>query len=93
MHIVYVLVGRIVLYLLYAMQFLMFGRALMSWFSQDEDNKIHRFLFAATEPFVYPIRKFLSKFEFFSNMPIDMSFLAAMLVLIILTTFLAGTMA
>ena len=87
---VYTLLSSIVLTLLYAMQFLMFGRALMSWFSQDEDNKIYKFLFAATEPFVYPIRKFLSKFEFFSNMPIDMSFLVAMLVLIVATMFLSG---
>jgi len=89
----YALIGRIVLTLLYALQFLMFGRALMSWFSQDEDSKIHRFLFAATEPFVYPLRKFLNKFEFFNSIPIDMSFLVAMLILIIVTTFLASTIA
>jgi uncharacterized protein YggT (Ycf19 family) len=89
---VYDLVGRLVIALLYAMQFLMLGRALMSWFLQEEDNKLARFLFAATEPFVYPIRKFLNKFEFFSNMPIDMSFLAAMLILITCTTFLNGTL-
>jgi len=86
----YALLARIVITLLYTMQFLMFGRALMSWLAQDEDNKIYRFLFAATEPFVYPIRKLLSKFEFFNNMPIDMSFMAAIIVLMVATTFLAG---
>jgi len=85
-------VGNFVRALLYAMQILMFGRALMSWFSQDDDNKLSRFLFAATEPLVYPIRKFLNKFEFFSNMPIDMSFLVAVLILIICTTFLSSTL-
>ena len=86
-YIAYALLSKIVITLLSAMQFLMFGRALMSWFSPDEDNKIARFLFAATEPFVYPIRKVLNRFEFFSSMPIDMSFLFAMIILIMCTTF------
>jgi uncharacterized protein YggT (Ycf19 family) len=63
----------------------------MSWIVQDEDNKIYRFLFAATEPMVYPIRKFLSRFEFFNSTPIDMSFIVALLVLMLATTFLAGS--
>ena len=82
------IIGNIVVTLLYAMQFLMLGRALMSWFFPEEDNKITRFLFAVTEPLVYPIRQLLSKIEFFNSVPIDMSFLFAMIVLIICTTFL-----
>ncbi|MCL2158006.1 MAG: YggT family protein [Oscillospiraceae bacterium] len=74
--------------LLYALQFLMFGRAIMSWFSPEEDNKLARFLFVTTEPFVYPIRQILNKIEFFGNMPIDMSFVIAMVVLMVCTTFL-----
>ena len=92
MNIMYGLLGNIVITLLYTMQLLMFGRALTSWFSQDEDSKISRFLFAATEPFVYPIRKLLSKFEFFNNVPIDMSFIVALLILMITTTVLTGTL-
>jgi len=82
--------GRLVITLLYVMQFLMFGRALMSWFFPEEDNKIARFLFVITEPLVYPIRQLLSKIEFFNTVPIDMSFLFAMIILIILTTALGG---
>ena len=78
-----------VLYLLYAMQFLMFARAIMSWFAPDEDNRFTQFLFAVTEPFLYPIRKILSKFNFFQNIPIDMSFMAAMIILIVCTTLLS----
>ena len=74
--------------LLYAMQLLMFGRAMMSWFSPDEDNKLAQFLFMTTEPIVYPIRQLLNKIEFFGNMPIDMSFLVAMVVLMLCTTLL-----
>ena len=88
----YAILSRLVITLLYAMHILMFGRALTSWFSQDEDNRLTRFLFAATEPFVYPIRKLLNKFELFSNMPIDISFLAAMLILILCTTLLNSTL-
>jgi len=68
----------------------MFGRAIMSWFSPDEDNKLAQFLYTMTEPFVYPLRQLLNKFEFFSNMPIDMSFMFAMIILIVLTTILSG---
>ena len=85
------IVARLVVVLLYALQFLMFGRAIMSWFSPDEDNKLAQFLFLVTEPFVYPIRQILNKFNFFSNMPIDMSFMVAMLILIVCTTVLSGT--
>ena len=85
------IVADSVVVILYALQFLMFGRAIMSWFSPDEDNKLAQFLFTVTEPFVYPIRQLLNKFEFFSNMPIDMSFMFAMIILIVLTTLLSGT--
>ncbi|MCL2813053.1 MAG: YggT family protein [Oscillospiraceae bacterium] len=81
-------VANSVVALLYALQFLMFGRAVMSWFSPDEDNKLAQFLFAATEPLVYPIRQLLNKSDFFSNMPIDMSFVVAMVVLMVCTTLL-----
>jgi len=82
------IVANSVVALLYALQFLMFGRAVMSWFSPDEDNKLAQFLFMATEPLVYPIRQLLNKIEFFANMPIDMSFLVAMIVLMVCTTLL-----
>ena len=84
------MMGNLVITLLYAMKFLMFGRALMSWFFPEEDNKLARFLFVVTEPLVYPIRQLLSKMEFFNSVPIDMSFLFAMVILIICTTFLGG---
>jgi len=83
---------KLVVALLYAMLYLMFGRAIVSWIFPDEDNKIAQFLFLITEPLVYPIRQIMNKFEFFSNMPIDMSFMFAMIILIILTTVLNGNL-
>jgi YggT family protein len=75
---------------LQVMLYLMFGRAIMSWIFPDEENKISQFLFVVTEPFVYPIRQLLNKFEFFSSMPIDMSFMFAMIILIVFTSVLNG---
>ena len=82
------IVAHSVVAILYALQLLMFGRAVMTWFSPDEDNKLAQFLFMTTEPLVYPIRQLLNKIEFFSNMPIDMSFVVAMVVLMVCTTLL-----
>ena len=87
--VIYIIV-KIVVALLYLLQFCMFGRALMSWLSPDDDNKIAQFLFMITEPIVYPIRQIMTKFDFFSNMPIDMSFMVAMIILMIFTTVLNG---
>ena len=84
------IIARLVVALLYALLYLMFGRAVMSWIAPDEDNKIARFLFMITEPFVYPIRQIMNKSKFFSNMPIDMSFMFVMIILIALTTVLTG---
>ena len=91
-YIIISIIARLVVVILYAMQLLMFGRAIMSWFSPEEDNKIAQFLFLVTEPFVYPIRKLLSRFDFFSSMPIDMSFMVAMIILIVCTTALSGNL-
>ena len=91
-YIVLVVLARLVVALLYAMQICMFGRAIMSWFSPEEDNRLAQFLFMVTEPFVYPLRNLLNKIEFFNNMPIDMSFMVAMLILIIFTTVLSGNL-
>ena len=82
------IVANSVVALLYALQFLMFGRAVMTWFAPDEDNKLAQFLFMTTEPLVYPIRQLLNKIELFSNMPVDMSFVVAMIVLMVCTTLL-----
>jgi len=89
-NLIYIFV-QFVTILLYALQFCMFGRALVSWFSPDEDNKLARFLFVVTEPFVYPIRQLLNKFELFSNMPIDMSCMFAFIIIVVCITLLNST--
>ena len=85
------LFAQLVILLLYALNFCMFGRAVVSWVFPEEDNKIARFLFVITEPFVYPVRQLMNKFEFFSNMPIDMSFMFTFVIIVLCITLLNGT--
>ena len=63
----------------------------MSWVAPDEDNKIAKFLFVVTEPFVYPIRQLMNKFDLFSSMPIDMSFMFTFIIIVIFIAILNGT--
>lgn len=75
-------------YLVIALQFLMFARAIMSWLPIDEDNPIENFLYAVTEPFIAPVRAVIERFGWFEGMPIDMSFFITFILLSILEMFL-----
>jgi YGGT family. len=66
----------------------MFARAIMSWVMAEEDNSITRFIIAITDPIIIPIRMLLEKFEFVRNMPIDISFFVAFLLLAIIQNLL-----
>ena len=74
--------------LLSALQLAMTARAILSWFP-IEPNKITQFLDIITEPVVYPIRKLFWKMNWFQDIPLDMSLMAAYLLLSILLLFLA----
>ena len=73
--------------LLLAIQFAMMARAILSWFP-IEPNKLTQFLDIVTEPVVYPIRKLFEKMNWFQNIPLDMSFMTAYIILSILIIFL-----
>jgi YggT family protein len=77
-----------VYYLIVVLQLLMFARAITSWIMMDEDNTFIRFVNIVTEPIIMPIRKLIEKVEFLRNMPIDISFFIAFLVLVILQNIL-----
>lgn len=47
--------------LLGALELLMLLRAVLSWFPIDEDSVFLRFLYAVTEPVVYPMRALLNR--------------------------------
>ncbi len=64
-------------------------RALISWVSPDPFNPIVRFLYAATDPILYPIRKLI---PFTLRFGIDISPVIAILAIIFLKSFLVRTL-
>ena len=61
---------------------------LAGWFVRDPNNKFMRTLALVTEPPLVPIRRFLCRFEFFRNSPVDYSPLALFLLLRALVGFI-----
>ena len=74
--------------LITAMQFLMMLRAIVSWLPIDEDSNLVNFLYAMTEPLIVPIRSLLSRFEGLDDMPIDISFFIAFMLLSVIRILL-----
>lgn len=64
-----------------AVETLMILRALLSWIMPPGANQVTRFLYNFTEPIIEPIRRALGRFEFFRSCPIDLSFLATLLII------------
>ena len=60
-------------------------RAVLSWLPISEDNVILKFVLMVTEPIIMPIRALFERLGWFQNMPIDISFLVAYLLLIALS--------
>lgn len=69
-------------------QFLMLGRALVSWLPLDEDNPIENFLYTVTEPVITPVRALIERFGWFEGLPIDMSFFITFLLIAVLAALL-----
>lgn len=63
-------------------------RAVLSWFSPDPYNPIVVFLYRATEPVLYRIRKWIP----LGNIGIDVSPIIVILVIIFLQSFLVKTL-
>ena len=77
----------IVLLFLMALELAMLARAILSWFIMNE-SRIMDFLYAITEPFIYPIRLLFEKMNWFVGLPIDMSFMVTYLIITLLVTLL-----
>lgn len=67
---------------------MMMFRAIMSWLPIDEDSNIANFLYAMTEPVIYPVRKLLERIESLNNLPIDISFIVSFMLLSIIQMLL-----
>ena len=65
-------------------------RAILSWFPIQDDNPILRFTVMVTEPVIIPVRAFFEKMGWFQNMPIDISFLVAYLLLSVISGLLVA---
>ena len=78
--IIYILT-KTVSVLISAMQLLMLMRAVISWLPVDEDSNLVTFLYTMTEPLIMPVRALLSRFAALDDMPIDISFLIAFMLL------------
>ena len=82
------IIVRVVLTAIYALQLMMLARAIISWIAFDEDSPLQHFLYCATEPFILPIRKLIERSSRLSALPIDISFLAAYILLSVIAMLL-----
>lgn len=73
------------------LMFIMFARAISSWFVRDLSNPIVKFLHEVTEPMVAPVRKFLQSKNLGGTM-FDFSFIIVYLMLILLQELFRGFM-
>ena len=82
------IIAQFAYYLIVAIQFCMFARAILSWVMPDEDSTLLRFLYAVTEPVIFPVRAVLDRINFFRGFPFDMSFMLTFILLSLLETAL-----
>lgn len=65
-----------------AMMFFLLARVLLSFFF-DEESPLNIFCCVVTEPVVYPVRVLLSRIPALEDFPIDVSFMATSLILML----------
>lgn len=85
MELVVMIIGGIVEALLMTISVCMMLRAVLSFLPIQEDNPILLFTVMVTEPIVAPIRALFEHFGWFQNLPIDISFLVASIVISIVS--------
>ncbi len=90
MHGIIYVITNIVSLFIAALQLMMMFRAILSWLPVDDDSDVANFLFAMTEPVIWPVRMLLDRFEALRGLPIDISFLVAFLLLGVLQSMLPG---
>ncbi len=56
-------------------------RAVMSWVMPDGGSRIWQVVYGLTEPVIMPFRQLLFKFRFVQTCPLDLSYLAVVLLL------------
>ena len=71
-----------------ALLFLMFARAIVSWFPDVSESKVGTFLYTVTEWVITPVRQLFDKFNFNPFLPIDVPFFVTFLLLTIVSWLL-----
>ncbi|OQB53864.1 MAG: YGGT family protein [Firmicutes bacterium ADurb.Bin146] len=74
----------IIYYLLYAISFIVFIRAIASFFGNARFSKYYEILVRITEPFLEPLRNLISRFTKGRPMMFDFSFIALYIIIMIL---------
>ncbi len=74
--------------LIWMLELCMLLRAVLSWLPIHDDNPILGFVHMVTEPIVAPIRALFDRMGWFRNMPIDIPFLVAYLILSMLAAMM-----
>ncbi len=68
----------------------MFLRVLISFFVDPmDDSKLSSFLYAMTEPIIYPMRALCAKLHWFEGLPLDMPFMITFMLLSMIDLFLS----
>lgn len=70
--------------LLRILEFLLFARAILSWFSQAGGSKLYEFLRLITEPLIQPFRSLTDRIDAFRGCPFDIPFMLAFFTIIVL---------
>ena len=63
------------------MQFFLIARAILSWIMPMEQNRFTYIIFTVTEPIIKPMRMLLRRIPALDRVPIDLSALAAFVIL------------
>lgn len=77
--------------LLFTLEICMLIRAVLSWLPIKDDNVFLLFVMMVTEPIVAPVRALFEKMGWFQNIPIDVSFFVAYLLLTVVSTVVGVT--
>ena len=78
-YLVYTLADLLLTVLEYAMLF----RAIMSWFPGGQGGSFSMLLYSITEPLIAPVRALLDRIEILRSFPLDLSFMATYMLLIL----------
>ena len=81
-------IASIIRCLLYAMDFFLIIRVVLSWFPGEIDGKIVDFVFCVTEPLVAFVRSIVMRIRVLRDFPFDLSFMFSYILIGILLTLL-----